>query len=77
MQVFLDLDFNRKKYHLISINELRKNPQMRVSRVMMAKKNVVNGVTIKNMMPGYAFVLIGSPNLYNNDEDMVKAYLKE
>ena len=56
----------------VSIEELSKNKQLFISRIMISRNGMVNGKTI--VRPGHSFVLVGNSNNYKNTHDLYQQF---
>lgn len=56
----------------VSIEELSKNKQLSISRIMISRNGMVNGKTV--VRPGHSFVLVGNSNNYKNTHDLYQQF---
>lgn len=56
----------------VSIEELSKNKQLSISRIMISRNGMVNGKTV--VRPGHSFVLVGNSNNYKNTHDLYQHF---
>lgn len=56
----------------VSIEELSKNKQLSISRIMVSRNGMVNGKTV--VRPGHSFVLVGNSNNYKNTHDLYQQF---
>lgn len=56
----------------VPIEELSKNKQLSISRIMISRNGIVNGKTV--VRPGHSFVLVGNSNNYKNTHDLYQQF---
>lgn len=59
----------------ISIEELSKNKQLSISKIMISRNGMVNGKTV--VRPGHSFVLVGNSNNYKNTHDLYQKFAEQ
>lgn len=59
----------------VSIEELSKNRQLSISRIMISRNGMVNGKTV--VRPGHSFVLVGNSNNYKNTHDLYQKFAEQ
>lgn len=59
----------------VSIEELSKNKQLSISRIMISRNGIVNGKTV--VRSGHSFVLVGNSNNYKNTHDLYQKFIEQ